>query len=39
MFDLPDLGPLMVLALIGLIAIVLGAGWVILWLLQHVRFV
>lgn len=29
----------MVLALIGLIAIVFGAGWVIWWLIQHVRFV
>ena len=30
---------LFVLAILGLIAVFLSAGWVIVWLFQHMRFV
>lgn len=39
MFHLPNLGPIIALAFIGLVAVLIGIGWCIWWVIQHVRFV
>lgn len=39
MFDLPDLRPILILAAIGLLATCGVAFWILIWLIQHVRFV
>lgn len=35
-FDLPDLRPLFALAAVGALALAVGAGWGLWWLVHHV---
>lgn len=39
MFPIPNLGPIVAFAIVGLLAVLVGIGYFIWWLIQHVRFI